>query len=282
LIAIAGGLGAAFMWAAAVLCTARASRMIGSGSVLAWVALVGLLVAGPFALAADFDDVRTGSLAWLAVAGATNSGGLLFVYSALQAGKVGVVAPITSTEGAVAALIAVAAGESIAAGSGFVLGFIALGVVLAAASPSAPAPDAQEHARAATVLAAGAALCFGLGLYATGRISDELPLALVVLPTRAVAFALVTLPLLLSSRLRLTASAAPLVVIAGIAEVLGFASFVLGARHGIAVSAVLASQFAAVAALGAFLLFRERLARTQVAGVAAIAVGVAVLSGLQA
>lgn len=256
--------------------------MIGSGSVLAWVAVVGLLLAGPFALAAELDDVRAGSLAWLAVAGATNSGGLFLVYSALRAGKVGVVAPITSTEGAVAALIAVAAGESIAPGSGVVLGVIALGIVLAARSPSTPSADVHEHARAATVLAAGAALFFGLGLYATGRVSDELPLALVVLPTRLVAFVAVTLPLLLSSRLRLTARAAPLVVVAGIAEVLGFASFVLGARHGIAVSAVLASQFAAVAALGAYVIFRERLARTQVAGVVAIAVGVAVLSGLQA
>lgn len=282
MIAVAGGLGAAFMWAGAVLCTSRASRMIGSGSVLAWVAIVGLLLVGPFALAADFDEVEAGSLAWLAVAGATNSGGLFLVYSALRAGKVGIVAPITSTEGAVAALVAVAAGESIAPGSGVVLGVIALGIVLAARSPSTPSADAHEHARAATVLAAAAALLFGLGLYATGRISDELPLALVVLPTRAVAFIAVTLPLLLSSRLRITGRAAPLVVVAGIAEVLGFASFILGARHGIAVSAVLASQFAAVAAVGAFLLFRERLAPIQVAGVATIAVGVAVLSGLQA
>lgn len=281
MIAIVGGLGAAFMWAGAVLCTSRASRLIGPGSVLAWVAVVGLLLAGPFALTADPESVSADSLAWLGVAGATNSGGLLLVYSALGRGKVGIVAPITSTEGAVAALIAVAAGESITPGAGVVLGVIALGIVLAAASPSPTTVDAREHARPAAFLAFGAALLFGLGLYATGRVSDELPLAWVVLPTRAVAFVAVTLPFLVSSRLRLTARAAPLVVAAGIAEVLGFASFVVGARHGIAVSAVLASQFAAVAAVGAFLLFRERLAPIQVTGVAMIAVAVAVLSALQ-
>ncbi|MGH2995552.1 MAG: EamA family transporter [Gaiellaceae bacterium] len=281
MIAIAGGLGAAFMWAGAVLCTSRASRLIGPGSVLGWVAVVGLLLAGPFALVADPESVSADSLAWLGVAGATNSGGLLLVYSALGRGKVGIVAPITSTEGAVAALIAVAAGESISPGAGVVLGVIALGIVLAAASPSPTTVDAHDHARPAVFLALGAALLFGLGLYATGRVSDELPLAWVVLPTRAVGFVAVTLPLLASSRLRLTARAAPLVVAAGIAEVLGFASFVVGARHGIAVSAVLASQFAAVAAVGAFLLFRERLAPIQVTGVAVIAVAVAVLSGLQ-
>ena len=58
--------------------------------------------------------------------------------------------------------------------------------------------------------------------------------------------------------------------------------FAIGARHGIAIAAVLASQFAALAAIAAFLLFRERIARTQVTVVDAIAVGVAVLSALRA
>ena len=74
----------------------------------------------------------------------------------------------------------------------------------------------------------------------------------------------------------------PLVLLSGCCEVLGFASYAEGSRHGIAVSAVLASQFAALAAVGAFLVFHERLARVQLAGVAAIVVGVGVLSLLQA
>jgi drug/metabolite transporter (DMT)-like permease len=48
------------------------------------------------------------------------------------------------------------------------------------------------------------------------------------------------------------------------------------------VAAVLASQFAALAVIAAFLLFGERLTRTQVAGVVAIAIGVAALSALRA
>ena len=57
--------------------------------------------------------------------------------------------------------------------------------------------------------------------------------------------------------------------------------FALGSRHGIAVSAVLASQFAALAALAAYLLFHERLARSQLAGIGVIAAGVAILTALQ-
>jgi drug/metabolite transporter (DMT)-like permease len=90
------------------------------------------------------------------------------------------------------------------------------------------------------------------------------------------------LPLAVASRLTLTRAAVPFVVAAGLAEVVGFALFALGARHGIAVSAVLASQFGAVAALAAYVVFRERLTRLQIAGVAAIAGGVALLTALQA
>ena len=91
-----------------------------------------------------------------------------------------------------------------------------------------------------------------------------------------------TVPLALSGRLRLTRKAVPFVVASGLAEVVGFVSYALGARHGIAIAAVLASQFAALAAVGAAVLFKERLTRAGVAGVVVIAVGVAVVSALQA
>ena len=41
----------------------------------------------------------------------------------------------------------------------------------------------------------------------------------------------------------------------------GFVGYIAGAQHGVAVPAVLASQFAAVAAFVSFLFFGERLAR---------------------
>jgi drug/metabolite transporter (DMT)-like permease len=71
-------------------------------------------------------------------------------------------------------------------------------------------------------------------------------------------------------------------VASGVAEVVGFASFAVGARDGLAVAAVLTSQFAAIAAIAAFVLFRERLGRLQLAGVATIVVGVAALTWFQA
>jgi drug/metabolite transporter (DMT)-like permease len=83
-------------------------------------------------------------------------------------------------------------------------------------------------------------------------------------------------------RLRLTRAALPFVVAAGLAEVAGFYSYAIGARHGIAVSAVLASQFAAIAALAARVLFGERLGRARTAGVIVVALGVAAVAALRA
>lgn len=104
----------------------------------------------------------------------------------------------------------------------------------------------------------------------------------VLLPARLIGLVALTVPLALSRQLRITRAAAPLVVTGGLCELLGFAFYALGSRHGLAVAAVLASQFAAVAGLAAFVLFRERLSRLQLSGVTIIAVGVAALSVVRA
>ena len=121
-----------------------------------------------------------------------------------------------------------------------------------------------------------------MSLYGIGRLSGDVPAAWILLPARLAGVVMVALPLLVAGRLRLTHAAVPLVVVSGLCEVIGFASYTAGAQHGIAIAAVLSSQFAAVAALAAFVAFRERLARHQVLGVTAILCGVAVLSMLQA
>jgi len=281
-IAILGGLGAALAWAVTTLSASRASRLIGPPTTLAWVMLTGLVVVGPVALAEGKPSgLDGGALTWLAIAGAGNVGGLLLVYAALRIGKVGVVAPISSSEGAVAALIAVAAGESLGAWTGAALGVIVVGILLAARPPGdVNEPDRDDPL--AAFLAAAAAGAFGASLYATGRASADLPIAWAVLPPRVLGVALVTIPLALVGRLRLTRAALPFVVCSGLAEVVGFVSYAVGSRHGIAVTAVLASQFAAIAALAARILFGERLGRAGTIGVVVIAAGVAAVSALRA
>ncbi len=279
MIAVLGGLGAAACWATATLCASRSTRMIGAWSVLAWVMLVGFVVVAPLVAVKGIPDaLGKRELVWLALSGAGNVGGLLFAYKALRVGKVSIVAPITSTEGAIAAVLALVTGETLGAGAGLMLVVIVVGVTLASIGPGGGSGDPLR----ATLFAASAALCFGVSLYATARASDVLPLVWAVFPARALGIVAVALPLAVTRRLRLTRKAVPLVVTSGLCEVVGFASYALGSRHGIAVAAVLASQFAALAAVAAYFLFRERLTRLQLSGIVAIAIGVAILTAIQA
>lgn len=281
MVAVVGGLGAALAWATATMTATRAARLIPPTSVLAWVMLTGLLVTLPWAVVQGDPHIDSESAAWLLVSGAGNCGGLLLVYSALRIGKVGVIAPIVSTEGAIAAIIAIAAGETLAAGTLVALAVVATGTILAGATGESTAVGSTQG-RKAVLLACAAALSFGASLYATGQVGNELPLVWAILPPRVLGVLVIAIPLALSGRMTLTRKAAPFVVGSGLSEVVGVSSYALGARHGIAVSAVLASQFGAVAAIAAYVLLHERIGRPQAAGVAAIAVGVAALTALQA
>ncbi|HEX9515725.1 MAG TPA: EamA family transporter [Streptosporangiaceae bacterium] len=275
---VLGGIGTALIFTTATVCASRSTRMIGPTSVLSWVMLVGLVILGPVVAASGVPPhLQAGSFVFLAVAGVTNVLGLLLAYRALRIGKVGVVAPVLSTQGAVAALIAVAAGESIGPGAAAALGVVAAGVFLTAATR-----EDQPGQPAALVFAAISALCFGTNLYTIGKLGGQLPVAWVLLPARILAVAAVAAPLAATSRLRITRRALPLVVAGGICEVAGFSLFTVSARHGIAVTAVLASSFPALSALAAYVLFREKLGRLQIAGAATIVIGVLLLGGLQA
>jgi drug/metabolite transporter (DMT)-like permease len=280
MLAIVGGLGAALVFAVVTLCNARSSRMIGPSALLGWVMLIGLVIlVPPVALGDVPDGLDRDAIAWLAVAGVGNVVGLLLAYAALRSGKVGIVAPVVSTQGAIAAAVATVAGDRLAPGSAALLAAVAIGVFVAGRGSEDPA---GQHEPRATLLAVAAAVAIGFSLYAIGRVSVSLPVAWALIPSRIAGVAAVTVPLLLRSQLRITRAALPLVLVSGVCEVAGFALFAFGARHGIAVAAVLASLFAAIAAVAVHVLFRERLARTQVAGVVLIVVAVAALSGVEA
>src|SRR6266545_1805499 len=218
MIAIFGGLGAASVFATATLSASRGTRLIGPRSFLAGVMLVGLVVTLPAVAALNVPHIGGADAGWLLLSGGGNVAGLLCAYAALRLGKVGIVAPIVSTEGAIAAVFAVVAGEGISPGAGATLGVIACGILLSGVTRDVDEVRGDPRGLRASVFAVAAAL----------------------------------------------------------------ALFTIGSRHGIAVSAVLASQFAAIAAVAAYLLFGERLARVQLAGVASIVVGVGVLTALQA
>ena len=284
MIPVLGGLGAALMFAVSVLVSARASRLIGSPSTVAGAMSVGLLIGLPIALlTAPPPDLGGPTLLWVGLSGFGNIVGLLLIYAAYRIGAVGIVSTIASTEGAIAAVLSVAAGEVLARGAGIILAVVAAGVVLAASAGGEEEGVAISRDRAlrAAALSVVAAACFGVSLFGGGQAAGVLPVAWAVLPARVVGTAVVAVPLVALGRLRMTRAALPFVVATGIAEVVGFSLFTLGAREGIAVASVLSSMFAPVAAIAAFVVFRERLGRRQIAGIALIALGVAALGIVQ-
>src|SRR5260221_609366 len=193
-IGVVGGLLAAILWGTSTVVASRSTRMIGSQQALGYVMLTGFvvcLVAAP--LFEGVPSLGRHGAAWALLAGAASVFGLSMVYRALRIGKVGVVAPIVSTEGALAALFSV--------------------------------------------------VLLGQGLSA--------------------------------------ATSVGLAVVSGLAEVTGFAGYIIGARDGVAVPAVLSSQFAAVAAIVSYFAFGERLTARQLSGALVITAGVAAVAALR-
>ncbi len=301
-IAILGGLGAALLWGSGTVASARSSRIIGPAATLGWVMVIGLAITVPVALVTSpAPPLTTELLAWLALAGLSNVLGLLLVYRGLRIGKIGIVTAATSTEGAVAAVVAVIAGATIAPEATVVLACIVLGVVLAASSSEEGVEAAQPEptdvdaelagmpvyatvpgsSRRAALHGLAAAVSFGLGLYARGQIAADLPLIWAVLPAPVAGTLVVAIPLAARGRMELSLPALPLVFFVGFAEVLGTVAFAWGARESVGVAAVLASQFAVVSAILAYFLFGERLTRVQRVGVVIVAIGVAALTALQ-
>lgn len=277
MVAILGGLLAALAWGFSTLAASRAAAALGSRLVLAWVMLVGIVLAVPITFAQPVPPLDVPAIALLALSGLGNVLGLLLAYTAMATGKVSLVAPIVSTQGAGAALIAILLGESVGLPVILALAVAACGVVLVSLErgPAEERTGGGAVARRAALLAIMAAGLFAIGLYATGRIGSELGVGLTVLPSRLIGFVFVTVPFIAQRRLVVVSRVLPLVLLMGVLEVVGVVGIALGSTDAISITVVISSQFAAVASVGAFFAFGERIRPHQLVGIVLILVGVA-------
>ena len=251
---------------------------MGAWSTTGLVVFVGLLATLPLlVLDQPPGPVASADLAWLALGGLGYTAGMVLNYAALSGGKVPVTAPIVSTEGAIAATIAVLSGEAATPLLGAMLALVAAGVFVVALQPGGGVDALSGSGSRYVGFAVAAALVFGVGLFASGRASEGVPASWVVAAGRIVGVAFLTLPLVLTRRLRVRRDLLPLIVFAGLAEVVGVYTFAWGARESIAVTAVLSSQFAVIAALVSHAL-GERISPRQWLGVGAVTVGVVVIT----
>jgi drug/metabolite transporter (DMT)-like permease len=282
MIGVAGGLVAAVLWGLSAIAAARSTRMIGAEAALAWVYLVGLCVALPVALALGLPDVDRDGSGWAGPTVALTVAALYTLYAALRRGPVSLVVPITASQGALAAVLAVALGESLqgAAAAGLIVTFIGMFAVI---RRSDSAESNASRPSTAIGFALASAVLSAFALYGSARAGSAIGAAWLLVFLRTGGLLTLGGALFVSGRLRRPGPATPLVVFSGVADYLAFGSYVVAATHGgVAVPAVISSQYAAVAAVLAVVLLGERLTRPQLAGVVAILAGVAVVTAVQA
>jgi drug/metabolite transporter (DMT)-like permease len=215
----------------------------------------------------------------LAIAAGGSMVGLRLTYAALARGKVGIVIAIVSTEGAIAALIAIALGEEL----GLLLG-LGLAVVTAGVAAVGFGQHADDSAavvadnRRAAAIAGAASIVFGSSLWASGDVGRRVGDPTVVLASRVLGVLFIALPLIVRRRLRTERPALWLALLTGIVECVGFLGFLWGAGDGLAVAAVIATQYAVIATVLSRLIFKERLSPFQLAGIGVVVVGVVLIA----
>jgi drug/metabolite transporter (DMT)-like permease len=277
MIAVLGGLGAALCWTVTGVFAQRASRRIGELSTFAWASLIGFgiaVVPAVIAILSSTPSQRT--LVTLALSGVLNVAGLVAQFSALRRGPVSVVVPISSTEGAIAALLAAATGSHLRPAGWAALAILLSGVLITAVSQWSTESSGAELKPIG--LAVIAALCFGAGLFFQGRGGQHAPLALAVVPPSLMGTLLVALPMMSRGRLASPRGSSGWLAGVAIAEILGFVSYILGARHSVPIAAVLSAQYATLSVLVGVTVLRERMAPAQVIGLVLTIAGVAILS----
>lgn len=243
-----------------------------AGTVLLFAAAPFFVDAGPTAEA----------LAWGGASGAAGTTGVLFLYKGLAAGRMSVVAPITSVEAAVVPVVwGLASGErpALVALAGVVVALLA--VLLVAGYDPVPADPLRTSRLAPGVkeaLLAGVA--FGFFFVLLDGAGDDTGLWPLI-GGRSVSLTILTI-LVLVRREKIAAVAGtrlPMVA-AGALDVAANLLYLLSTREGLlSIVAVLTSLYPASTILLARVFLQERMGRLQIAGLGLAVAGVVMMAG---
>ncbi|MEP9380808.1 EamA family transporter [Nocardioides cheoyonin] len=221
-------------------------------------------------------------LGWSLLAGVGNMVGTSALYRGMNAGRMGVVAPVSGVGAAVLpALVGILGGErpGTVVWVGLVLALPAIWLVASEPATLEPSP-AQRSGLAAGVVDGLVAGCgFGVLLLGLAQTSDGarlLPLATNQLTAAALVAALGTV---LRIPWRPRRERAPLAALAGLLGTAATGSFLAATKHGyLTVTAVITSLYPATTVLLAAVVLRERVHRPQAVGLALCAVAVALVA----
>lgn len=223
--------------------------------------------------------VTGADLLWGAAAGVAGATGLLVFFRTLAGGVMSVVAPTTAvTAAAVPVLVGVASGNRVGvpATAGILLALLA--VALVSAEEGLGALRSARPAALLPALLAGLAFgCFFVLLDRTGADSRLTPLVTARLASVALVLAVAGTT---RRTVRPPRAALPLVLTSGVGDMSANALFLLAtqAPGQLAVTGVLASLYPVSTVILAQAVLRERLAAAQVAGLAAAAVAVVLIT----
>jgi drug/metabolite transporter (DMT)-like permease len=217
-------------------------------------------------------------LGWGAAAGVAGAAGLVLFYRALAGGVMSVVAPVTAVSAAALPVLGgLALGERMPWWAVVGIGLALVAVVLVAAEEGLGSLRRARPASLVPALAAGAG--FGLFFVLLDRTREAAALGPLV-GARVVSVALVAVLALAAGRsLRVPRAVLPIVLLAGVADMAANALFLLATQQGqLAITGVLASLYPVSTVVLAQVVLRERLAGTQVAGLAAAGAAVVLIA----
>jgi drug/metabolite transporter (DMT)-like permease len=280
---VLAGLAAACAFASATVIVSELSRSIGTGRTVSVSLSLGFVVIAIGATVTGTPHADAATVFWLSSAGVTSMAGFALASAAFRHGGLGIAVPVISSEGAIAALIAIAAGEPLGGIVAAGLAVAAIGVLFATLGRGT-ATDPKGDRTRSILLATACAAVLGLSLYSIGRVSNDVPVVWVILPSRLAGVLLFALPNSVSRSRRqealprLRRSDFAWIAFAEAADLIGLWMYTLGARTSIAVTAVLAAQGSPLAVAFACLYFKERLGRIQTIGFVLITAGVVVVT----
>jgi drug/metabolite transporter (DMT)-like permease len=277
LTAVLLALSASFAWGFADFGAGAAARRLPVFVVAAISQTAGLVGAAIVVLATAPATPSRRQFAWAAFAGLIGVIGLSFFYRALALGTMGIVGPITATAAIIPVADGLGRGERPSTLQGLGVGLAVIGVIAASLEPATE--GSRRRIGVGVGFALAAAFSFGWALIGLSRAAP----GGVAWATLTMRLAAVPVVVLLALALQRRAPASPggwlLLIAVGVTDV--GATLLYGAattRGLLSVVAVLSSLYPIVIVVLARLLLSERIAQSQLAGVAVALAGVALIS----
>lgn len=228
--------------------------------------------------------VSAESLGLAALIGAINTFASLLFYRALAIGKISVVSPIVSTFGGISLLLALLAGDVIAAGSLVGLVLMLVGVLIVSIIREAPHPETGHAPLRGLPEAVIAAVAMGINFWALQFVVHPLGAYIPTLVGRGVT---VILLLILARPMRRSVGVPPReywfrIFAAAAVTTVGEVAYNIGVQGTTpGIVAMLSSLFSPVTVLLALVFLRERLAGYQWVGVGIIFVATVLVGVFQ-